>query len=220
MENTQKQAVNPLELILSKYPVILQLSRFVAIGIINYSIDALIFNFVSKFFNIHSGGGLGLANIPGFVIAVTQSYFWNHYWAFGGNSGVGIVRNFLRLVFVGGLGFIGFAAVLVGAQLSAQPFYFVLLTIGFVLAEIVLWTSFGLGKITADMSGKSQFIPFLIISVIGLFINTLVVVIASQYLVGRVSVNPDLLKNGAKILATMVSLVWNFLGYKLVVFRK
>src|SRR5437868_413573 len=106
MENisTQPTIGLKIESLLSRYPVILQLCRFVAIGVLNYAIDSIIFNFISKFTGVQAGATLGFVNIPGFVVAVIQSYVWNHYWAFGEQS-QGLLKNFIRLVLVGLLGF-------------------------------------------------------------------------------------------------------------------
>src|ERR1700734_3069463 len=86
--------------LLEKYPVILQLLRFVAIGFLNTGLSFIIANLVSKYFGIEQGSKLGLSSGVGFIFATAQSYYWNKYWAFGEQKS-GLLQNFLRLVWVG-----------------------------------------------------------------------------------------------------------------------
>lgn len=72
---------------------------------------------------------------------------------------------------------------------------------------------FGAGK-------KSNFVTFFAVTLIGLAINTGVVFALTTF-VSPVLVNSDTLwANFAKVLATGLSLVWNFMGYRLIVFKK
>jgi putative flippase GtrA len=212
-----------LERFLNRRPVILQLLRFVAIGAINTTLDFIIFNTVSKFLGIESGFQLGLINIVGFIAAMVQSYFWNRYWTFGNANAGGVsispIKELLRLILVGGLGAAGFVVVLLGARYQvAAVFYLVVLAV-FVGVQLMLWLIFNLKQKADDHA--AHFMVFAIVSIIGLLINVGIVSLASHYLVGtRWGVNADLLKNEAKILATVVSLIWNFIGYKLLVFRR
>lgn len=205
-----------ITMLLEKQPVILQLLRFGAIGVLNTALDFLILNFVSKTLGVDSGFKLGQINIAGFILAVIQSYFWNKYWAFDTQS-ITLFKNFIRLLLVGGLGVGALALVLLGSKIGAQPSYYLFILLVYVIAEVVLWLAFGFSKLTQTAASNS-FISFVIVSVIGLVINSLLIsVITSQ--ITLVS-NADLNKNLAKILATGASLVWNFVGYKLFVFKK
>lgn len=67
---------------------------------------------------------------------------------------------------------------------------------------------------------KANFITFVIITVIGLSINTAIVYILTTFFRPIIVDSPALWANVAKALATIVSMVWNFLGYKLIVFRR
>lgn len=213
-----------LEQFLASRPIIFQLLRFIAIGAINTTLDFIIFNAVSKFLGIESGFQLGLINIVGFAAAMTQSYFWNKYWAFGeakdGVLKVSTITEFLRLVLVGGLGGSAFIVVLLGAKYEMEAMFYVITLALFLGIQLMLWLMFGL-KNKAD-EHATHFLVFAIVSIIGLLINIGIVAIASSYLVSGTwaGTNVDLLKNAAKILATIVSLVWNFIGYKLIVFRR
>lgn len=209
---------------LERRPIILQLLRFIAIGAINTTLDFIIFNMISKFLGIQFGYQLGLLTIFGFTAAMIQSYYWNRYWAFGDSSPAGatrvsLVNELLRLMLVGGLGGVGFIIVLLGARSQVNANFFLVALAVFLGVQLMLWLIFNL-KQKAD-EHATHFMVFAIVSIIGLLINIGIVSLASNYLVGGNSgPGADLLKNEAKILATIVSLVWNFLGYKMLVFRR
>lgn len=201
-------------------PVVIQLLRFAAIGALNTALDFIILNFVTKSFNISSGVELGVLNIVSFSCAIIQSYFWNRAWAFAESSGVSIFQNALRLFLVGGLGFVAFLLVFIGAGYDAASIFFLMVLGVFLVFELVLWKAFHL-QFLAQSAG-SQFLSFLIVSLIGLLINSVIIVLATRVITPGLenTVNADTIKNVAKILATAFSLIWNFVGYKLIVFKR
>lgn len=202
---------------LERKPIVLQIIKFGAIGVLNTALDFLVLNWLSKIFGISSGSKLGTLNIVGFALAVVQSYFWNRYWAFSGEQTVSFLKNFTRLVLVGAVGFVAFGLALLGSKNYATPVYFFIIFIVYVIAEVVLWYNFGFSKIKLTEQ-KQQFVAFLLVSLVGLFINSLLVGnISSRVFLGH---NADLSKNIAKLVATFGSLLWNFVGYKLFVFKK
>lgn len=206
--------------VLRAHPVIIQLLRFAAIGSLNTALDFIVLNLITKYFNVSFGLSLGQLNVIGFSLAVVQSYLWNRAWTFSAGSSVGLLQNALRLVLVGGLGFSTFLAVVIGANYEASSLYFCYILIAFVVVEVLLWRALGLSF--GSKEAKTQFVTFLIISLIGLAINSAIVVLATKIIgpgLGSV-LNEDSVKNIAKIVATAFTLVWNFIGYKLVVFRK
>jgi len=205
--------------LLQKKPVILQLLRFAAIGVLNTALDFVVLNFVSKTLNISSGLKLGQVNVIGFSLAVIQSYFWNKHWAFSEEQAVSLWKNFIRLVMVGAVGTLAVIFVLLGAKVVARPSFYLIILLVFLVAQVVLWVAFGLSKtIVKNQNQGRQFITFIVVSVIGMLINSILLSLISQHF--AVVANADLNKNLAKILATFASLVWNFVGYKLIVFRK
>jgi putative flippase GtrA len=210
-----------LESLLVKYPIILQLSRFVAIGVINTALDFIVLNFLSKLLNITSGTELGALNIISFSLAVVQSYFWNKYWAFN-TAHVSLSSNFRRLVLVGGVGFLSFFAVLISAKFSAPPFVYFVIFSGFIIAELGLWIGFRLMQSAPEVGHDSskQFVIFVIVSLVGLLVNSVIVSVLSTHIPTYSFLEGDLAKNVAKVAATVISLVWNFVAYKLIVFRR
>lgn len=66
----------------------------------------------------------------------------------------------------------------------------------------------------------SKFSQFLGVSLIGVIINSSVVYAITTFVSPIMNISPQLWANVAKLLATGVSLIWNFLGYKFIVFKK
>lgn len=135
-----------------------QLAKFAAVGILNTAIDFAVLNLLSLATGITTGFIIGGVNIPGFGLALINSYLWNKLWVFQDRrDGEPLFADFLK-----------FFAVSVGS---------VLINSGL----IILLTTY-----TPFLGG----------------------LVASRRL------------NLAKAIATIATLMWNFVGYKLVVFRK
>lgn len=66
---------------------------------------------------------------------------------------------------------------------------------------------------------KSNFITFATVTLIGLSANTGIVYFLTTYIPPVIVSSQTLWANLAKLMATVVSLVWNFSGYKLIVFK-
>ncbi|MBI3952500.1 MAG: GtrA family protein [Candidatus Doudnabacteria bacterium] len=75
-------------------------------------------------------------------------------------------------------------------------------------------------KDQASGDTAKKFTSFLVISVIGALINTAIVRIGSTNIDPMFGLSQTLWVNVAKIAATGASLIWNFIGYKLFVFKK
>ncbi|MBD3282629.1 MAG: hypothetical protein GF387_03440 [Candidatus Portnoybacteria bacterium] len=78
------------------------------------------------------------------------------------------------------------------------------------------WT-FRAGK-RGDMT--SQFLQFLVVTIIGLLINGSIVYLITTYTAPMFGLSMQLWANIAKVVATVFSLIWNFVGYKFIVFKK
>jgi len=65
-----------------------------------------------------------------------------------------------------------------------------------------------------------EFTQFLIISGIGIGVNTGIMVAGTSLISPLLGLSPGAWANLMKVLATLVSMVWNFLGYKFIVFKK
>lgn len=102
---------------------------------------------------------------------------------------------------------------------------FLLNVISFSVAVVnsYLWNKFWVFKAKeADQAKEivSEFSQFIVIAVIGMIINSLIVFSITTFIPPVFGLNPQVWANLAKALATGVSLLWNFTGYKLIVFKK
>jgi putative flippase GtrA len=202
--------------LISRRPVILQFMRFACIGLLNTALDFLVLNTISKALGITQGLPLGIINLFSFTLAVIQSYLWNRTWTFGGEV-ARLKTNFFRLVKVGSLGAVFIVAVIAASKFQAPWYFFLLMLCMYLLIETILWRSFGFHVSDWNHESHSFFI-FTIVTFIGLVINFSLVSSVSVHL--HLTQNPDLDKNIAKVIATCISLFWNFTGYKLIVFKK
>lgn len=74
-------------------------------------------------------------------------------------------------------------------------------------------------KDNSSGEGAKRFSVYLSVSVIGALINIGVVYLITTHVPPQFGMSPTLWLNAANLVATGFSLIWNFVGYKLIVFR-
>ena len=134
-----------------------QIGKFIAVGTLNTAVDFGMLNLLSLLTSVYGGSRLIPINIPGFALAMINSYVLNKYWTF---------------------------------------------------------------KATHRTVSGIEIGAFVLVSLIGLSINTAVCVVMTTLPPPAWSITPMLWENIAKVFATGFSLVWNFVGYKYVVFER
>lgn len=75
-------------------------------------------------------------------------------------------------------------------------------------------------KDKSEGQGAKQFSVYLTVSIIGALINIACVYLITTYVPPVFGMSDKLWLNAANLAATVLSLVWNFIGYKLIVFRQ
>lgn len=93
--------------------------------------------------------------------------------------------------------------------------------------------SFGIATVNSYFLNKSwtfedkdsnkegvKFSQFLAVSIVGISINGGVVYLVTTFIDPVLGISPQLWANIAKLAATGISLIWNFVGYKFFVFKK
>lgn len=141
---------------LSRWLTILrQVAKFILVGGLNTFLDFAVLNLLIVLSSIVSGAGFSFFKGISFLVAVTNSYFWNKYWTF-----------------------------------------------------------------EAGVTKSLEFLQFLVISTIGLFINVGVASFIVNIIGPVGGVSPTIWANIGALVAVAGSLIWNFLGYKFIVFRK
>jgi len=81
------------------------------------------------------------------------------------------------------------------------------------------WNRFWTFRAKGSASGK-EFGQFILVSLVGVAIHTSVVFAITTFIPPVGGVGRELWANLAKVAATGLSLVWNFIGYKFIVFRR
>jgi len=77
------------------------------------------------------------------------------------------------------------------------------------------WTFRDLDKVEAK-----EFSQFILVTLIGLAINSSIVYGITTLISPMFGISPELWANLAKVAATGFSLIWNFIGYKFIVFNR
>lgn len=196
---------------------IFQFFKFACIGLLNTALNFLILNAISKAMGIDKGVGLAVIDYFSFSMAVIQSYLWNRTWTFGGEQDVRLLKDFFRLVLVGALGAIAIIFVLVGSKYSQPWYYYAGVLAIYLVIESLLWRRFGFHMSNWNHEGHS-FAIFFVVTFVGLNINAWLTAFFSVHI--ELTQTVDLNKNIAVVLATCISLFWNFIGYKVLVFKK
>lgn len=89
----------------------------------------------------------------------------------------------------------------------------------FATTNSYFWNKFWTFKTKKEASGK-EFSQFLIISVIGMGVNTGIVVAGTSLISPLAGLSLGAWANIIKLAATIFSMIWNFIGYKFIVFKK
>lgn len=100
--------------------VFTQIAKFASVGILNTAVDFGVLNLLSMATGVTTGIIVGGVNIPGFLLAVVNSYFWNKYWVFQQKDG-GAAHDFPKFFAIAVAGLLVNSAVVVGVT-SVPPF--------------------------------------------------------------------------------------------------
>lgn len=100
-----------------------QLTKFAVVGFLNFAIDVGILNLLSMLTGIKAGFIIGGVNIPGFVLAASNSYFWNKLWVFQDRGDRNVWHDFPRFITVTIAGLVINSAVVIGITTYVDPFF-------------------------------------------------------------------------------------------------
>lgn len=137
-----------------------------------------------------------------------------------------IIKQLAKFVVVGGLNtgidFLVLNIEMFLTGITSGPWMLIMNSVSFSVATV---NSYYFNKYWTfqDKNAQSQtfqFSQFLIISIIGISINGGVVYLITTFIPPMFGIGPQLWANLAKVAATGLSLIWNFLGYKFIVFKK
>lgn len=97
--------------------------------------------------------------------------------------------------------------------------FFNVVSFSIAVTNSYFWNKYWVFRAGGTENKTTEFTKFLIVSIIGIFINTFIVYGFATFLPPILGISPALWVNIGKALASGVSLLWNFAGYKLFVFR-
>lgn len=138
---------------------IYQFVKFCIIGFLNAAIDFGVLNLLSLYTGLTSGFIIGGVNVPGFIVAATNSYFWNKFWVFSREK---------------------------------QP---------------------------GEKTSYSDIVTFIPVVVSGAIFNSAILVLISTYIHPVFGLSPEKWLNISKIIASAIALLWNFIGFRIFVFK-
>lgn len=140
------------------------------------------------------------------------------------------IKQFAKFFIVGGINTaIDFAVLnvlMVITSIHAGKPLFILNCISFSVAVVNSyymnrrWTFKEAAANIEDKQAAVQFSQFFIVSIIGILINSSIVSGFTSYVPNIINIGPQLWANVGKLFATGFSLIWNFIGYKFIVFKK
>jgi len=143
---------------------IYQFVKFCIIGLLNAAIDFGVLNLLSLYTGLTSGFIIGGVNVPGFIVAAANSYFWNKFWVFAPASE-------------------------------------------------------SLEKKEERKTNYGDIITFIPVVVSGTVINSAIVVFISTYIHPLFGLSGAQWLNISKLIASAIALAWNFIGFRLFVFK-
>lgn len=137
-----------------------------------------------------------------------------------------IIKQLAKFVVVGGINtgidFLVLNVEMFLTNITSGPWMFILNSVSFSVATVnsYFFNKYWTFKDKDATKQTFQFSQFLVISIIGISINGAIVYLITSFIPPMFNINPQLWANLAKVAATGVSLIWNFLGYKFIVFKK
>ncbi|MDP1719145.1 MAG: GtrA family protein [bacterium] len=83
-----------------KSPALFQFAKYGAAGALSAFLDLGILNLFSLIFKIYSGPALLVFNVFSFLVATTNAYFWNKFWAFKKEGDKPNIKEYARFICV------------------------------------------------------------------------------------------------------------------------
>jgi putative flippase GtrA len=129
------------KLVAKVHPALYQVAKFAEIGVLNTAINFGVLNLASLITGVTAGFLVGGYNVPGTLIAATNSYFWNKFWVFQKVDGKGMFRDVPKFALVTLVGLIVNSIIIVGFTSYISPMFGLThaewLNVGKVLATIL-----------------------------------------------------------------------------------
>ena len=143
-----------------------------------------------------------------------------------GNVVVRLIKQFSKFIAVGiintGIDFLVLNIEMALTGISSGKMIFILNVVSFTIATTnsYFMNKYWTFQAKGETDSAAKFSQFLAVSLVGIAINSFLVYMLTTNISPMFGLSPRLWANAAKLLATGLSLIWNFIGYKLWVFKK
>jgi len=124
----------------------------------------------------------------------------------------GVLNTFIDMGILNGL--MWFSGITSGGMIAL----FNVFSFSFATVNSYFWNKFWTFDRKDKVAGK-EFLTFFTVTMIGMGINTLIVFLGTTFVEPLFGISSGLWANLVKILATFVSMIWNFIGYKFIIFK-
>lgn len=171
--------------------VFYQLAKFVLVGGLNTFVDWGILNLLMFLTGIAAGSLYSVFKGVSFLVATTNSYFWNKFWTFrpaAERSAADVVPAF-------------------GERSQGDS-----------NEELRAISEAGRGNV--GTGSTKELLQFFIVSLVGFLINVGAATLLVNVLGPQWGLGAKLWANVGALAGTLLGMSWNFLGYKLVVFKR
>jgi len=156
--------------------------------------------------------GMAILMPIGLAISSQLAKWYSIFWRFGKFVAVGLMNtaaDFGILFFLA-----SYSAVYYGFLVGGYN----AIAVSIAMINSYFWNKYWVFE-RSGTKNKYEFLQFVSVTVVGLLINSGIVYYITTFVEASAGSTPDEWLLVSKILATIVSLFWNFIGYKIFVFR-
>ncbi|MBU1177309.1 MAG: GtrA family protein [Patescibacteria group bacterium] len=136
-----------------------------------------------------------------------------------------LIGQFVRFGIIGGMntaidfGILNLLMWWTGIYSGGQIVLLNIISFAIAVTNSYFWNKYWTFK-DKDSTGVLEFSQFIAVTLVGLVINSTIVYVVTTLVDPMFGLNETLWANLAKIVATGLSLIWNFIGYKFIVFKQ
>lgn len=137
-----------------------------------------------------------------------------------------IIGQFLRFVVVGFIntaidfGILNLEMWIFSIYRGWPVFVFNVISFAIASTNSFFWNRLWAFKYKGEERAVFQYAQFIFVTIIGMGINSSIVYLGTTVVSAHFGLSVGLWANAVKVVATAVSLIWNFIGYKFFVFNK